>query len=293
MKKTAISLLLVLALIFSLSACKSADSIEESESQTLSDAEEGLNNVLDALEGLSETNPDGSPAVVPDGELDLDNLQGNVESTNPVKLPDPLPEGKPVKVETDKNGMPKKPLYAPYINEFIKDGIYKFSCTYSTSEEGLNLSMPFTLAVKGAKSFISMDMTLIAGESMKTNVITNGSKSYIVLPTLKQYITSSPSDNEEMLGDVSNVITAESGKYVSTTEVKSNGKTYICETYKEDSMTVKCYFLNGKTLDRQEIITPEGNIILTDIRYSNDVDDELFELPSGYKNIDQLVGLMS
>ena len=293
MKKALISFLLIFALIFSLSACKSADELEETESQTVSDAEEGLNNVLNALENFSETNPDGTPATLPDGTLDLDNIADSIGSTEPVKLPDPLPEGKPVKVETDKNGFPKKPLYAPYVNSFIKDGIYKLSCTYSTNEDGLNISMPFTLAVKGAKSFISMDMTLLAGESMKTNVITNGKKSYIVLPSLGQYITSTPTENEDMLGDVSDLITADGGKYISTTEVKVDGKKYICETYKEDSLTVKCYFLNGKTLDRQEIITPEGNVILTDIKYSNDVEDELFELPEGYKNIDKLVGLMS
>lgn len=289
MKKAITSFLLILALILSLSACKSADSLQPSEAPAPSDSQQSIDSMLDALDGLSQTNPDGSPAVTLDENINI----GNPSSTQPVKLPEPLPEGKPVKVPTDKNGMPKNPLYAPYINSFIKDGIYKFSCIYSTSEDDLNLSMPFTLALKGAKSFISMDMTLIAGQSMTTNVITNGSKSYIVLPTFKQYITSTPSNNEEMLGDVSNLITPQSGKYVGTTEVKSNGKTYICETYKESSMTVKCYFLDGKTLDRQEIITAEGNIILTDIRYSNDVEDELFELPSGYKNIDKLVGLMS
>lgn len=292
MKKTLLSLLLITAIFFSLSACKNSGSPKESESQTQEtsiNSQDGFDNIFGALEDLSGTNPDGTTSVLPNGDI---NINGNTSSES-VPMPKPIPDGKPIKVELDKNGFPKKPLYATYINKFISDGIYKLECTYSITESDLNLVMPFTLAVKGAKTFIEMDMTILAGKSTTTQIITNGKKSYIVLPTLKKYVTSTPEDNENMLGDISNLIDSSSGKYVKTTEVKMGNKRYICEIYKENGTTVKCYFLDGKTFARQEILSPEGNVILSDIKYSNDVEDELFELPKGYRNIDKLVGLLS
>ena len=63
----------------------------------------------------------------------------------------------------------------------------------------------------------------------------------------------------------------------------------ICEEYKSNDSTIKCYF-SGDDLVKMEILSSQGVLVCNDIKFSSKVDESLFKVPAGYTDISTLYG---
>ena len=95
-------------------------------------------------------------------------------------------------------------------------------------------------------------------------------------------------DVNEAMNSLS-AIDFEGMEYVRTSEVKADGKKYICEEYKSNDSTIKCYF-SGDDLVKMEILSSQGVLVCDDIKFSSKVDESVFKVPSGYTDISTLYG---
>ena len=95
-------------------------------------------------------------------------------------------------------------------------------------------------------------------------------------------------DVNEAMNSLS-AIDFEGMEYVRTSEVKADGKKYICEEYKSNDSTIKCYF-SGDDLVKMEIISSQGVLVCDNIKFSSKVDESLFKVPAGYTDISTLYG---
>ena len=93
-------------------------------------------------------------------------------------------------------------------------------------------------------------------------------------------------DVNEAMNSLS-AIDFEGMEYVRTSEVKADGMKYICEEYKSNDSTIKCYF-SGDDLVKMEILSSQGVLVCNDIKFSSKVDASVFKIPSGYTDISTL-----
>ncbi|MBQ2775572.1 MAG: hypothetical protein IJF40_06785 [Clostridia bacterium] len=273
MKKTVVSLLLILSIIFTFAACKgnSEDDTTTTTEPTTAYVDTDMEELLNALE---------SQVAATDGE------------TLPITAiePDTLPEGEKIKVDADSDSS-KETLFTSYFKEVSKDKKFYMTATCSSSIDGVGMDIPLTLAVSGDKYYISMKAKVSSTMTMKMDFIVKDNKGYMVIHNMKAYAATESGDNEFVDG----LVGTEFGtmKYLETTQLTSDGKKYICEEYDGgDGTTIKCYFLEGsKKPERIESLADGNTTVMKDIAFSSDVDDSLFEIPSGYKNIDQMTEL--
>ncbi len=274
MKKTVISLLLILSLIFTFAACKG-----NGDDETTTTTTEPTTEYVD-----------------PDMEALLNNLESQLSATEgesvPVTAfePDTMPEGEKIKVDADTDSS-KETLFSSYFKKIGKDKKFSMSAVCSSSVEGVGMDIPLTFAISGDKYYISMKAKVSAAMTMNIDFIVNGNKGYMVIHNMKAYAATESEENEFVDGFVGTEF--ETMKYVKTTKITSDGKNYLCEEYDGgDGTTIKCYFLeDSKKPERIESIA-DGNItVMKDITFSSDVDESIFEIPSGYRNIDGMTGL--
>ncbi len=274
MKKTVISIILVLTLIFTFAACKgnSEDETTTAPETTTSSAPQDLDALLNELES------------------NLDNIENETAVLQPVE-PDTLPEGTEVSVELDSENKPKDSLFLSYFENIAKDDKFTMSALCSSSIDGMGLDIPITMAVSGDKCYVSMKAQISAAMTMDVDFIINGNKGYMVIHNMKAYAQTESGDNtfvDSMIGNDFATMT-----YTKTTQTTSDGQKYICEEYiGNDGATVKCYFPEGsKKPERIESFAGENVTVMKNITFSSDVDESVFEVPSGYKNMEGLTGL--
>lgn len=168
-----------------------------------------------------------------------------------------------------------------YMNIF-KGGTFLMEITTNDPDMG---DTPITMAVKNGNMYI--DVTI---EGMKCRLIYNKSKdtTYMVLDDIKKYCKIPSSmmgedmDISKMMEDFSKANT-DVGE-ISVSEVNLNGQKLILESYNnpEDGSTVNYYF-DGDTLVRMDQINRDGSVDTQYYsRFTTDVPDSYFEIPSGY-----------
>lgn len=272
MKKAVISIILVLALAVSFAACKGKGDGETTTAPetTTSSVQQDFDNLINELE-----------SNVADG------LEDETLVLQPVE-PDTLPEGTEVSVELDSDNNPKDSLFLSYFKEIAKDDKFTMSASCTSSIDGMGMDIPLTMSVSGDKFYVSMKPKISATMSMKVDFIVNGNKGYMVIHNMKAYAETESGDNSF----VDSMVGADFGEmtYTKTTEISSDGEKYICEEYiGSNGATIKCYFIEGnKKPERIESISDENVTVMKDITFSGDVDDSVFELPAGYKNMEGL-----
>ena len=275
MKKTVISLILVLTLIFTFAACKgnSEDETTTAPETTTSSAQQELDNLLGELESNLSSSLEDETAVL-----------------QPVE-PDTLPEGTEISVEMGSDNKPKDSLFSSYFKKIAKDDKFTMSASCSSSVDGMGLDIPLTMAVSGDRFYVSMKAKISVAMSMDIDFIVNGNKGYMVIHNMKAYAETESGDNsfvDSMVGTDFGTMT-----YTKTTEITSEGQKYICEEYVgSNGATIKCYFVEGSEKpERIESISDENVTVMKDITFSSEVDESVFELPSGYKNMEGLAGM--
>lgn len=272
MKKAILCILMCLVLMLSFAACKNKDG---SSDTTAPDTTEGttssLEDIMSALSGLDSTDPSSADTT---------------EATEPVTMP----KGHEIKDNGAKKDIKKTRFYT-YFQKNSKRDSYTMTATCSSNMQGASVNMPLTMVKSGKKAYMSMKAPLGNGVAMTMSFISDGQKFYMVLPEARMYLAldaSEAGDVNEAMGSLS-AIDFEGMEYVKTSEVKADGKKYICEEYKSNDSTIKCYFY-GDELVKMEILSSEGVLVCDDIKFSSKVDERLFKVPAGYTDISAAYG---
>lgn len=272
MKKAILCILMCLVLMLSFAACKNKDG---SSNTTAPDTTEGttssLEDIMSALSGLDSTDPSSADTT---------------EATEPVTMP----KGHEIKDNGAKKDIKKTRFYT-YFQKNSKRDSYTMTATCSSNMQGASVNMPLTMVKSGKKAYMSMKAPLGNGVAMTMSFISDGQKFYMVFPEARMYLAldaSEAGDVNEAMGSLS-AIDFEGMEYVKTSEVKADGKKYICEEYKSNDSTIKCYFY-GDELVKMEILSSEGVLVCDDIKFSSKVDESLFKVPAGYTDISASYG---
>lgn len=272
MKKAILCILMCLVLMLSFAACKNKDG---SSDTTAPDTTEGttssLEDIMSALSGLDSTDPSSADTT---------------EATEPVTMP----KGHEIKDNGAKKDIKKTRFYT-YFQKNSKRDSYTMTATCSSNMQGASVNMPLTMVKSGKKAYMSMKAPLGNGVAMTMSFISDGQKFYMVFPEARIYLAldaSEAGDVNEAMGSLS-AIDFEGMEYVKTSEVKADGKKYICEEYKSNDSTIKCYFY-GDELVKMEILSSEGVLVCDDIKFSSKVDESLFKVPAGYTDISATYG---
>lgn len=272
MKKATLCILMCLVLMLSFAACKNKDG---SSDTTAPDTTEGttssLEDIMSALSGLDSTDPSSADTT---------------EATEPVTMP----KGHEIKDNGAKKDIKKTRFYT-YFQKNSKRDSYTMTATCSSNMQGASVNMPLTMVKSGKKAYMSMKAPLGNGVAMTMSFISDGQKFYMVFPEARMYLAldaSEAGDVNEAMGSLS-AIDFEGMEYAKTSEVKADGKKYICEEYKSNDSTIKCYFY-GDELVKMEILSSEGVLVCDDIKFSSKVDESLFKVPAGYTDISATYG---
>jgi outer membrane lipoprotein-sorting protein len=272
MKKAILCILMCLVLMLSFAACKNKDG---SSDTTAPDTTEGttssLEDIMSALSGLDSTDPSSADTT---------------EATEPVTMP----KGHEIKDNGAKKDIKKTRFYT-YFQKNSKRDSYTMTATCSSNMQGASVNVPLTMVKSGKKAYMSMKAPLGNGVAMTMSFISDGQKFYMVFPEARMYLAldaSEAGDVNEAMGSLS-AIDFEGMEYVKTSEVKADGKKYICEEYKSNDSTIKCYFY-GDELVKMEILSSEGVLVCDDIKFSSKVDESLFKVPAGYTDISATYG---
>lgn len=272
MKKATLCILMCLVLMLSFAACKNKDG---SSDTTAPDTTEGttssLEDIMSALSGLDSTDPSSADTT---------------EATEPVTMP----KGHEIKDNGAKKDIKKTRFYT-YFQKNSKRDSYTMTATCSSNMQGASVNVPLTMVKSGKKAYMSMKAPLGNGVAMTMSFISDGQKFYMVFPEARMYLAldaSEAGDVNEAMGSLS-AIDFEGMEYVKTSEVKADGKKYICEEYKSNDSTIKCYFY-GDELVKMEILSSEGVLVCDGIKFSSKVDESLFKVPAGYTDISNAYG---
>lgn len=272
MKKATLCILMCLVLMLSFAACKNKDG---SSDTTAPDTTEGttssLEDIMSALSGLDSTDPSSADTT---------------EATEPVTMP----KGHEIKDNGAKKDIKKTRFYT-YFQKNSKRDSYTMTATCSSNMQGASVNVPLTMVKSGKKAYMSMKAPLGNGVAMTMSFISDGQKFYMVFPEARMYLAldaSEAGDVNEAMGSLS-AIDFEGMEYVKTSEVKADGKKYICEEYKSNDSTIKCYFY-GDELVKMEILSSEGVLVCDDVKFSSKVDESLFKVPAGYTDISATYG---
>ena len=273
MKKAILCIFMCLVLMLSFAACKNKDG---SSDTTAPDTTEGttssLEDIINALNGVDTT--------------DSSNPASTTEATEPVTMP----KGHEIKDNGAKKDIKKTRFYT-YFQKNSKRDSYTMTATCSSNMQGASVNVPLTMVKSGKKAYMSMKAPVGNGVSMTMSFISDGDKFYMVFPEGRMYLAvdaGEAGDVNEAMNSLS-AIDFEGMEYVRTSEVKADGKKYICEEYKSNDSTIKCYFY-GDELVKMEILSSESVFVCDDIKFSSKVDESLFKVPAGYTDISTLYG---
>ena len=275
MKKAILCIFMCLVLMLSFAACKNKDSGSDTTApaeNTAEDTTSSLEDIISALNGVDTTD------------------SSNPASTTEVTEPETMPEGKEVKNNAAKSDIKKTRFYA-YFQKNSKRDSFTMTATCSSNMQGTSANMPMTVVKSGKKSYMSMKAPVGNGVSMTMSFISDGDKFYMVFPEGRMYLAvdaGEAGDVNEAMSSLS-AIDFEGMEYVRTSEVKADGKKYICEEYKSNDSTIKCYF-SGDDLVKMEILSSQGVLVCDNIKFSSKVDESVFKVPSGYTDISTLYG---
>ena len=275
MKKAILCIFMCLVLMLSFAACKNKDSGSDTTAPaetTAEDTTSSLEDIINALNGTDSTD------------------SSNPASTTEATEPETMPEGKEVKNNAAKSDIKKTRFYA-YFQKNSKRDSFTMTATCSSNMQGTSANMPMTVVKSGKKSYMSMKAPVGNGVSMTMSFISDGDKFYMVFPEGRMYLAvdaGEAGDVNEAMSSLS-AIDFEGMEYVKTSEVKADGKKYICEEYKSNDSTIKCYF-SGDDLVKMEILSSQGVLVCDNIKFSSKVDESVFKVPSGYTDISTLYG---
>ncbi|MGI6248014.1 MAG: hypothetical protein ACOYJX_01220 [Acutalibacteraceae bacterium] len=299
--KRIISILLVLFLVFSLSACKRNG--EEDNTETTDSPDEtttqGFEFATDE-NGELVTDADGKLVFVNPWEGlfggDINSIFSTSSESFTLISDETMPTGSKVEVTVDSSGKPKDSLIDKALGNTFKGDKYSMKFNAQIYANGTKQTMPAAVYVSGNKSLI--ELSLSTASLAKFGILSNDSGNYFLINALsgmyKGYSKLSDEDAEEynIISNFADFSDTEDLDYVKTEKVTYKGVEYLCEEYRGEDSTTRFFFSNEK-LSRIENIGDDGSrVFLENIEITTNFSESVFDI-KGYKefNENDLAGL--
>ena len=281
MKKFIISVL-SLSILLSLCACTKSDDLGLELDETT------LSNTDTTIITSSMQNTDTTVDATLTTQVNSETTTRSIISSTTTSVPKvTIPPGTKVEVTTGTDGKPVDSGLKGSLGKILKSDKYTMSFDMQMDQNGVMQTVPITAHVSGKKTALETSMA-IGAEPLKVTMLSTGTDFYLVIPSMKGYAKLPADEFNNMFPNVINT-NDKNVKYMGTTKVNFEGKSYICETYNTVDSTTKYYFIDGK-LKRIEITGNDGTTsILENVVYSSTVDESVFALPKGYMDLTALL----
>lgn len=206
-----------------------------------------------------------------------------------------FPEGELIEVELNSDGKPVQSKMEKILHASAESKAFYLNCTVVTNQNlGIvETGVPMKLYMKDSKFAFEMKMGLAT-----LRMAYDGKSMNVILPETKYYYSVAAGEEGEIVNESMNMwetIGSTSMEYVSTTNVRIKGTNYVCETYTDSTNTNKYYFDGKGNLKRIEIIATDGTTTILKVHEcSSKVNDSIFSVPKGYKQLteDALAGIV-
>ena len=158
------------------------------------------------------------------------------------------------------------------------------------SAEG-EISVPMRAMRNGDEVYFEAAMPVEDKGSMKFNIyLSDDGNCYMILPSMRWYMTIPGATVQDLVpSDFVNEDQSSTAEYVESREVEINGKTYLCDVYKDGDIEIKYYYVETQ-LKRVETINGEDITIMEINEVSEKVDKSKFVLPKGYVDVTTVMG---
>ncbi len=211
-----------------------------------------------------------------------DLMNGNLEMSTVVI--ETMPEGTTIKTE--------ERLYDKTLKKVLASGKFYIEMKTQYNMEGVGVRANYGLAVSGNKTYMKTNIQASI-LNMTLEFIMNGNNMYMLNSKSKVYMEATDVDGltDDMLtGDqIQEALGSTTSQYQKTSIVTTKGKTYICEEYVDNGTVFKYYFdKSTEELKRIEYEAADGTAMAMDIvKLTGNPSDSYFEVPSGYKKVDE------
>lgn len=333
MKKGVLCVLLIFAILFSIAACNPTTPVPGVDKGTvvltdgdgstfIADKKDVKDGTVSSKNDTTKTPVTGGGSILPKNtDPDDPFVTGGNEKAEVIKK-GTIPDGTEVTVAKDSSGKPKTLLLRDGTDgKVLASGKFTMECTMSmnlgaTGEEvnvpativtdGKAYSITFQIETKDLSSFMGNDadngdsnltaMKMLFGDPMKFVILNDGSKNYMVFPTVGLYLDTSSAVGSGLDFNLKPDMSAGDKEYVKTSNVKVGSTTYTVEEYRaknSDSgktVTYRYYFV-GQYLKRLETITPGEDPVIVDVKVVKDkVNSNALKLSKLYKNMESVMG---
>lgn len=211
-----------------------------------------------------------------------DLMNGDVEMSTVVV--ETMPEGTTIKTE--------ERLYDKSLKRILASGKFYMEMKTQYNMKGVGVKANYGLAVNGNKTYIKTNMQ-VSILSLTLEFIMNGDKMYMLNSKSKVYMETTGTegfDDDMLSGDqIQAALGSSTSQYQKSSVVTSKGKTYICEEYIDNDTVFRYYFdKSTEELKRIEYEAADGTTIAMDVvKLTGNPSDSYFEVPSGYKKVDE------
>lgn len=156
--------------------------------------------------------------------------------------------------------------------------------------DGEDMSYPIVYIRNGEDFFIEAAIPFEKGKVIKANMIYVGGVAYCVIPSLKVYYNAGKDIGDEMgVGTFSDVV-VEKYTFVETSKVTLNGKSYTCDKFTFEGDTYKYIYDSNNNLVRIEEIFSKNDYVIAEISsMSPKADTSKIKKPKGI-DITSMIG---
>lgn len=285
MKKSIISIITVIALVFSFAACKKLPDDVYVEAQTNENGEI-LTTVPPELESFLNSFDTSDPAAIEQQfEQMLDSETVEVELEFGDELIDDS-NSEVIDVELNEDGEPDRSAIQNNYKEIAAGDTLTMDIVLKQTGNGQDFVAPIYTTRDGDKVYMSATVPYEDKGTITVGALSMGDgKLYMIIPTMRAYILAT----EEEIGqlDFGEVFSQDftdvesDAVYIETKKVEVNGETYSCDVYEDEGIITK-YYYSEDALKRVETIDGENVTIMEFNTISAEADSSKFKVPSHY-----------
>lgn len=166
----------------------------------------------------------------------------------------------------------------------------KFTIKGTIKQGGEDTPYPIVYIRNGEDFFIEAAIPFEEGKVIKANMVYVGGVAYCVIPSLKVYYNAGKDIGDEMgVGAFSDVVT-DKYTFVETSTVTLNGKSYTCDKFTFEGDTYKYVYDSNNNLVRIEEIFSKNDYVIAEISsMSSKTDTSKIKKPKGI-DITSMIG---
>lgn len=285
MKKSIISILMVLVLIVSFAACKKIPDDVYVETPTNENGEIETTIPAELEDFLSSFDTSDPAEIQQQFEQMLDSETVEVELEFGDELIDDS-SAETIDVVLNEKGEPDRSEIQNNYKEIAEGDTLTMDIVLRQTRNGEELVAPIYTTRDGDKVYMSATVPYENKGTMTVSALSMGDGNlYMIIPSMRAYILATEEEIGELdFGEIfsQDFTDVESDAvYVETKKVDVNGKSYSCDIYEDDGIITK-YYYSEDALKRVETVDGENVTIMEFNTISAEADSSKFKVPSNY-----------